>query len=55
MSFFHKHERKILEEYLNCFKTEIKGVNPLKDNFEHNPKYLQLKANIEFSEKLLGR
>lgn len=54
-TIFHKQERKLVQDYVNCFKIQLKDVPELKEDLTINPVYIQLKAKIEFGEKLLGK
>lgn len=54
-TMYHKQERKIVQDYVNCFKIQLKDVSELKEDLSLNPVYIQLKAKIEFGEKLLGK
>ena len=54
-TMYHKQERKIVQDYVNCFKIQLKDVYELKEDLSINPVYIQLKAKIEFGEKLLGK
>ena len=54
-TLFHKKERELVQSYLNSFKAQLKEVTELDDNLKRNYKWVELKANIELCQKLLGR
>lgn len=54
-TIIHKQEMKLVRDYLNCFETELKGVSELKEDLTPNPRFIILKAKIEFARKLLGK
>lgn len=54
-TLIHKKERELVRDYVNCFKVQLKETEEFKDNLIPNPVYIQLRAKIEFGEKLLGR
>ena len=54
-TMFHKQERKLVQDWVNCFKKELKDVQELKEDLTINPKWIELRAKIDFGEKLLGK
>jgi len=54
-TIFHRQERRLVEEYVESFKLQLKQTQEMKEDLTPNPVYIQLKAKIEFGEKLLGK
>lgn len=54
-TIFHRKERELVRSYLVSFKAQIKDVPELDDDLRKNYKWVELKANIELCQKLLGR
>lgn len=54
-TLFHRKERELVRSYLVSFRAQIKDVPELDDNLRKNYKWVELKANIELCEKLLGK
>ena len=54
-SLFHKKERELVRSYLVSFRAQIKDVSEFDDDLRKNYKWVELKANIELCEKLLGK
>ncbi len=54
-TLFHRKERELVRSYLISFRAQIKDVPELDDNLRKNYKWVELKANIELCEKLLGK
>lgn len=54
-TIIHKQERKLVTDFLNCFEAEFREVPELKDDLSPNPRFIILKAKIEFARKLLGK
>lgn len=54
-TLFHRKERELVRSYLISFRAQIKDVPELDDNLRKNYKWVELKANIELCQKLLGR
>jgi len=54
-TMFHKQEVKLVRDWVACFKKELMDVSELKDDLTINPKWIELRAKIDFGERLLGR
>ena len=54
-TLFHRKERELVRSYLVSFRTQIKEVKEFDDDLRKNYKWVELKANIELCQKLLGK
>lgn len=54
-TLFHRKERELVQSYLSSFKVQIKEVPEMADDLRKNYKWVELKANIELCQKLLGK
>lgn len=54
-TLFHRKERELVKSYLISFRAQIKDVPELDDNLRKSYKWVELRANIELCEKLLGK
>lgn len=52
---FHKQEVALVRDWVARFKKELREVSELKDDLTMNPKWIELRAKIDFGERLLGR
>jgi len=54
-TLFHRKDRELVRSYLVSFRAQIKDVPEFDDGLRKNYKWVELKANIELCEKLLGK
>ncbi|KKM80632.1 hypothetical protein LCGC14_1337820 [marine sediment metagenome] len=54
-TIFHRQERVLVQELLDCYKKQIRDVQKLDDDFKQSYRWTELNAKIEVLEKLLGK
>ena len=54
-TLFHRQERVLVQEYLDSYVLQIKGVVKLNDDFSQSHHWTELNAKIEFCRRLLGK